>query len=107
MGYVVEILARSPLDFHFAIGFFAKWTQGMDFTSLGGGLMVTIRFPWLLPKFSPHVEEIGRYMGYVVGDRVVPSTVYFSPDHSQGRNSPACVLFWPLLCLWQEKSCCH
>lgn len=67
-----EVLAQSPVDFHFAIGFFAKWSEGMDLSHLEGGLLVTVRFPGLLPEYAPHVEEIGRGMGFVIGDRVVP-----------------------------------
>ncbi|MCO5606705.1 hypothetical protein L7F22_060895 [Adiantum nelumboides] len=68
----MEVLAQGPVDFHFAIGFLAKWTQRMDLNGLEGGTAVTARFPGLLPEFAPHVNEIGRCMGFVVGDVVIP-----------------------------------
>ncbi|MCO5549999.1 hypothetical protein L7F22_003476 [Adiantum nelumboides] len=45
--------------------------EGMDLNGLEGGTAVTARFPGLLPEFAPHVNEIGRYMGFVVGDAVI------------------------------------
>ncbi|MCO5570220.1 hypothetical protein L7F22_023938 [Adiantum nelumboides] len=39
---------------------------------LEGGTAVTAKFPGLLPEFAPHVNEIGRCMGFVVGDAVIP-----------------------------------
>ncbi|MCO5593164.1 hypothetical protein L7F22_047170 [Adiantum nelumboides] len=68
----MEVLAQGPVDFHFAIGFLAKWTQGMDLNGLEGGTAVTARFPELLPEFALHVNEIGRCMDFVVGDAVIP-----------------------------------
>lgn len=65
-----QVLAQSPVDFHFAIGFLARWTQGMDLSGLHGGLAVTTRFPGL-SEYVPHVKEIGRGVGYVIGDSVV------------------------------------
>ncbi|MCO5592361.1 hypothetical protein L7F22_046363 [Adiantum nelumboides] len=47
----MEVLAQGPMDFHFAIGFLAKWTHGMDLNGLEGGTAVTARFPGLLPEF--------------------------------------------------------
>ncbi|MCO5609250.1 hypothetical protein L7F22_063474 [Adiantum nelumboides] len=44
----------------------------MDLNGLEGGTAVTSRFPGLLPEFAPHVNEIGRCMGFVVGDAVIP-----------------------------------
>ncbi|MCO5609206.1 hypothetical protein L7F22_063429 [Adiantum nelumboides] len=44
----------------------------MDLNGLEGGTTVTARFPGLLPEFAPHVDEIGRCMGFVVGDAVIP-----------------------------------
>ncbi|MCO5596816.1 hypothetical protein L7F22_050886 [Adiantum nelumboides] len=41
----MEVLAQRSVDFHFAIGFLAKWTQGMDLNGLEGGTAVTARFP--------------------------------------------------------------
>ncbi|MCO5612096.1 hypothetical protein L7F22_066358 [Adiantum nelumboides] len=68
----MEVLAQGSVDFYFAIGFLARWTQGMDLNVLDGGTAVTVRFPGLLPEFSPHVNEIGRCMGFVVGDAAIP-----------------------------------
>ncbi|MCO5575461.1 hypothetical protein L7F22_029262 [Adiantum nelumboides] len=45
----------------------------MDLSGLEGGTAVSARFPGLLPEFAPHVNEIGRCMGFVVGDAVIPS----------------------------------
>ncbi|MCO5571317.1 hypothetical protein L7F22_025055 [Adiantum nelumboides] len=64
--------SQDPVDFHFAIGFLTKWTQGMDLNGLEGGTAVTARFPGLLLEFALHVNEIGRCMGFVVGDAVIP-----------------------------------
>ncbi|MCO5559433.1 hypothetical protein L7F22_013033 [Adiantum nelumboides] len=63
-----KIVNVSPLG----RGFLAKWTHGMDLNGLEGGTTVTTRFPGLLSKFAPHVNEIGRCMGFVVGDAVIP-----------------------------------
>ena len=63
-----EVLAQSPVNMFMGIGFFSRWTQGMDLSGLDGGLIVTSRFPGLLPKFVPHLKEIGRCIGFVVGD---------------------------------------
>ncbi|MCO5604812.1 hypothetical protein L7F22_058984 [Adiantum nelumboides] len=68
----MEVIALGPVDFHFAIGFLDRWTQGMDLNGFEGGTAVTTRFPGLLPEFAPHVNEIGRCMGFVVGDAVIP-----------------------------------
>ncbi|MCO5594795.1 hypothetical protein L7F22_048829 [Adiantum nelumboides] len=60
-----EVLARSPVDLCMAIGFFSRWKQGMNLSSLDGGLIVTARFPGLLPEFVPYLKEIGRCIGFV------------------------------------------
>eukprot|EP00250_Pteridium_aquilinum_P020527 c2484_g1_i1 orf=144-461(+) len=65
-----EILAQSLVDFH--VGFFAKWSQGMGFIDLDSGLVVTARFPRLLPEYAHHVEDIGRCTGFLIGDRLEP-----------------------------------
>ncbi|MCO5606330.1 hypothetical protein L7F22_060517 [Adiantum nelumboides] len=67
----MEVLAQGSVDFHFAIGFLARWTQGTHLNGLKGGSTVTARFPRLLPEFAPHINEIGRCMGFVVGDVVI------------------------------------
>ena len=67
-----EVLARSPVDLGVGMGFFANWSQGMDLSRLDGGLIVTARFSTLLPKFVPHLREIGKCIGYVVGDALIP-----------------------------------
>lgn len=36
-----EVLAQSPADIHCAIGFFARWTYGVNLSSLDDSLMVT------------------------------------------------------------------
>ncbi|MCO5572676.1 hypothetical protein L7F22_026434 [Adiantum nelumboides] len=46
--------------------------EGMDLNGLEGGTAVTARFLGLLPEFAPHVNEIGRCIGFVVGDAVIP-----------------------------------
>ena len=66
-----EVLARSPVNMFMGIGFFSRWTQGMDLSGLDGGLIVTARFPGLLPEFVPHLKEIGRCIGFVVGDALI------------------------------------
>ncbi|MCO5604391.1 hypothetical protein L7F22_058556 [Adiantum nelumboides] len=66
-----EVLARSPVDLCMAIGFFSRWKQGMNLSSLDGGLIVTARFPGLLPEFVPYLKEIGRCIGFVAGDVMV------------------------------------
>ncbi|MCO5581293.1 hypothetical protein L7F22_035172 [Adiantum nelumboides] len=68
----MEVLAQGSVDFHFAIGFLVRWTQGMDLNGLEGETTVTARFPGLLPEFAPHVNEIETCMGFVVGDAVIP-----------------------------------
>ena len=68
------VLARSPVYLGFGVGVFARWTQGMDLSSLQGGFTtVTTTFPGLLPEFVPHLKEIGRCIGYVVEDAIFPS----------------------------------
>ncbi|KAI5075236.1 hypothetical protein GOP47_0009312 [Adiantum capillus-veneris] len=62
----MEVLAQGLVDFHFAIGFLARWTQGMDLNGFVGGTAVTARFLGLLPEFALHV------MCFVVGDAVIP-----------------------------------
>ncbi|MCO5576573.1 hypothetical protein L7F22_030386 [Adiantum nelumboides] len=68
----MEVVAQGLVDFHFAIGFLARWTQGMDLNGLEGGTAVTARFLGHLPEFASHVNEIGRCMGFVVGDAMIP-----------------------------------
>ena len=60
------------MDLFMGIGFFSRWTQGMNLSNLDGGLIVTTRFPGLLPEFVPYLREIGRCIGYVVGDVLIP-----------------------------------
>lgn len=66
-----EVIARSPVDFDTAIGFLDKWTQGMDLASMDAGLVVTTKFPRLLPEFTPYLQEIGSNLGFVVGDNIM------------------------------------
>ena len=66
------VLARSPVDFHMAMGFLDRWTQGMDFTCLDVGLLVISRFLVLLTNFASYLQEIGRSSQYVVGNCMVP-----------------------------------
>ena len=42
----------------------------MDLSGLMGGLIVIARFRGLLLEFVPHVQEIGKCLGYVVGNVV-------------------------------------
>lgn len=67
-----EVLALSPVRLNSALGFFVKWTHGMDLSSLDSGLTVTARFPGLLPEYVPYIVDIGKCFGYVVGDVLVP-----------------------------------
>ena len=43
----------------------------MDLSGLDVGLIVTTRFLGLLPEFVPHLKEIGRCIGFVVGDALI------------------------------------
>lgn len=51
------------------------WTSILMWVSLPDRLVMTARFPGLLPKFVPHIYEIGISLGVVVGDRMVPDDV--------------------------------
>lgn len=62
-------LARSPKDFHVALGILTKWTQGIDYRNLDVGFMVTARFPRLLPKFRPHLHIYVNYEGFYDGKK--------------------------------------
>ena len=43
----------------------------MDLYGLDGGLIVTAKFLGLLPEFVPHLKEIRRCIGFVVGDAMI------------------------------------
>ena len=44
----------------------------MNLLDLDGGLIVTARFLGLLQEFVPYLREIGRCIGYMVGDFLIP-----------------------------------
>lgn len=43
-GPTEEVLTWSLVDFFDALGFFARWTQGLDLSSLDVGFVVMARF---------------------------------------------------------------
>ncbi|MCO5600464.1 hypothetical protein L7F22_054577 [Adiantum nelumboides] len=55
----MEVLAQGPVDFHFAIGFLAKWTQGMDLN----GLKVELQ---LQQDSQDFFQSLLRMKGHVV-----------------------------------------
>lgn len=61
----------------------------MDLSILDGGLTITARFPGLLLGFVPRVHEIGRCIGYVVGNVVVPDE---TADHKITQDGPFSIL---------------
>ena len=63
--HATTILAKSPTDVHTTLGFFDRWTQGMDLAGMDIGLVVTSRYPGLLPEFTPYVQEIGSNLLWV------------------------------------------
>ena len=82
-----QALAQGPLEFHSTFGIFERWRQGMDLSCLGGRLVVTVRFPGLLPEFVSLVPEISRSLGFVLfssdgrsGDRTITSRVVLHPS---------------------------
>ena len=66
------VLARSPIDLSLGMVFFARWSKGMDLSRLDGGFTITHRFPALLSEYAPHLREIGKCIGYVVGEALIP-----------------------------------
>lgn len=60
---VNEVLTWNSFDFHCTIGFLARYTQVIGFSGLQGCLAATA-----IPEFTPHVNEIGRKLGYVDGE---------------------------------------
>ena len=59
----------------------------MDLTGIDARLIVTTKFPGLLPEFTPYLQEIGNSLGYVVGvstmaeeDRIMSLRLVLSPS---------------------------
>ena len=65
------LLVRSTFDFHTAMGFLARWSQGKDLAGMEAKVVVIVKFPGLLLEFTPYLQEIGSSLGFVVGDILV------------------------------------